>query len=108
MSDKYILRSGAIDEIKRNAGTLYTIEAESLFRKVISLLKNAPAADVVPVVRCKGCKMWREQNIFEHSDTGRIRRSGYCMCSRFTRYEDDFCSNGELQTNGGGGNDVYD
>lgn len=25
-SDKYILRSGAIDAIKRNAGTLYTAE----------------------------------------------------------------------------------
>ena len=50
MSDKYILRSGAIDAIKRNAGTLYTREAEFLFRKVISLLKNAPAADVAEVV----------------------------------------------------------
>lgn len=53
MSDKYILRSGAIDAIKRNAGTLYTREAEFLFRKVISLLKNAPAADVVEVVHAK-------------------------------------------------------
>ena len=50
MSDKYILRSGAIDAIKRNAGTLYTREAEFLFQKVIFLLKNAPAADVAPVV----------------------------------------------------------
>ena len=73
-------------------------------QRVKTLLLRQPAADVAPVVRCKGCKMWREQNIFEHSDTGGIRRSGYCMCSRFTRYEDDFCSNGELQTNGGGDN----
>ncbi len=50
MSDKYILRSGAIDAIKRNSGTLYTREAEFLFRKVVSLLKNAPAADVAEVV----------------------------------------------------------
>lgn len=50
MSDKYILRSGAIDVIKRNSGTLYTREAEFLLRKVIFLLKNAPAADVVEVV----------------------------------------------------------
>ena len=55
MSDKYILRSGAIDAIKRNSGTLYTREAEFLLRKVILLLKNAPAADAVPVVRCKDC-----------------------------------------------------
>ena len=49
MSDKYILRSGAIDAIKRNSGTLYTREAEFLLQKVIFLLKNAPAADVVEV-----------------------------------------------------------
>lgn len=55
MSDKYILRSGAIDAVKRNSGTLYTREAEFLLRKVISLLKNAPAADVVEVVRCRDC-----------------------------------------------------
>ena len=54
MSDKYILRSGAIDVIKRNSGTLYTREAEFLLRKVIFLLKNAPAADVAPVVRGSG------------------------------------------------------
>lgn len=62
MSDKYILRSGAIDAIKRNAGTLYTREAEFLLQKVIFLLKNAPAADVVPVVRCKNCKWFADNN----------------------------------------------
>lgn len=40
MSDKYILRSGAIDAIKRNSGTLYTREAEFLLQKVIFLLKK--------------------------------------------------------------------
>ena len=62
MSDKYILRSGAIDAIKRNSGTLYTREAEFLLQKVIFLLKNAPAADVVPVVRCKDCKWFADNN----------------------------------------------
>jgi hypothetical protein len=42
MSDKYILRSGAIDAIKRNSGTLYTREAEFLLQKVIFLLKMLP------------------------------------------------------------------
>lgn len=55
MSDKYILRSGAIDAIKRNSGTLYTREAEFLLQKVIFLLKNAPAADVVEVVHGQWC-----------------------------------------------------
>lgn len=57
MSDKYILRSGAIDAIKRNAGTLYTREAEFLLQKVILLLKHAPAADVAEVVHGGGLKM---------------------------------------------------
>lgn len=55
MSDKYILRSGAIDAIKQNAGTLYTREAEFLLQKVIFLLKNAPAADVAEVVHGQWC-----------------------------------------------------
>ena len=62
-------------------------------------IREMPAADVAEVVRCKDCKMWGAQNIFEHSDTGRMRRGGYCSCSRFIRYEDEFCSSGEYQTN---------
>ena len=93
MSDKYILRSGAIDAIKRNAGTLHTREAESLFRKVIYLLKNAPAADVVPVVLCKNCKWFADNNGGE-----------WYGCKMFhvvritpedTPKPDDFCSYGE-------------
>lgn len=67
--------------------------------KLVFAFASAPAADVVEVVRCRDCKMWEKQNIFEHSDTGGMRRVGYCRCSRFTRYEDDFCSSGEHQTN---------
>lgn len=64
-------------------------------------VRDMPAADVAEVVYCKDCKMWEKQNIFEHSDTGSMRRGGYCQCSRFTRYEDDFCSFGEYRTNTG-------
>lgn len=63
MSDKYILRSGAIDAIKRNAGTLYTREAEFLLQKVIFLLKNAPAADVAEVVYGRWIRPhWKNNN----------------------------------------------
>lgn len=86
MSDKYILRSGAIDAIKRNAGTLYTREAEFLLQKVIFLLKNAPAADVVPVVPCKDCKHYRNHPnglvLSAHGAKGErarlFRRGGLC------------------------------
>lgn len=91
MSDKYILRAGAIDAIKRNSGTLYTREAEFLLRKVILLLKNAPAADVAEVVRCKDC-------IF--------RIEGRCFFRRSLVEPDNFCSWGEYQTNTGGNGNV--
>lgn len=88
MSDKYILRSGAIDAIKRNRGTLYTREAEFLFQKVISLLKNAPAADVAEVVRCKNCKYLVDAT---------INANGFLICdiSDMEIAPDDFCSYGE-------------
>lgn len=86
MSDKYILRSGAIDAIKRNSGTLYTKEAEFLFRKVCSILKNAPAADVASVVRCKDCAHY-----------GHILRDElHACCLYMLPYcrPDDYCSFG--------------
>ncbi len=86
MSDKYILRSGAIDAIKRNSGTLYTREAEFLLRRVILLLKNAPAADVAVVVRCKDCK-----HRTEYGNCGHPRQKGVLPSA----YPFDFCSYGE-------------
>ena len=83
MSDKYILRSGAIDAIKRNAGTLHTREAEFLFQKVISLLKNAPAADVAPVVHGQ----WGDNGI-----PGSMLRG--CSVAAVCVEPDDFCSYG--------------
>lgn len=92
MSDKYILRSGAIDAIKRNSGTLYTREAEFLFQKVISLLKNAPAADVAEVVRCRDCEYLRP-TINVH--TG--KQSGiWCALHDILNVSpDDYCRRGE-------------
>lgn len=88
MSDKYILRSGAIDAIKRNSGTLYTREAEFLLRKVISLLKNAPAADVAEVVRCKDCK-----HRTKYGNCGHPRQKGVLPSA----YPFDFCNYGEAE-----------
>ena len=88
MSDKYILRSGTIDAIKRNSGTLYTREAEFLLRRVILLLKNAPAADVVEVVRCKDCK-----HRTEYGNCGHPRQKGVLPSA----YPFDFCSYGEAE-----------
>nr|DAH29239.1 MAG TPA: hypothetical protein [Caudoviricetes sp.] len=90
MSDKYILRSGAIDAVKRNSGSLYTREAEFLLRKVVLLLKHAPKADVEQVVYCKDCCYCRD---------------GQCVSDeisrRFVPEPYDYCSCGKLKVNGG-------
>lgn len=88
IAEKYGLANGSV--LGRHTGLADCIASE------ISAL---PAADVAEVVRCKYCKMWGEQNIFEHSATGGMRRGGYCSCSRFVRYEDEFCSSGDYKTN---------
>lgn len=90
MPDEYISREAALEITTRTCGDYAAAFAE---------IRKLPAADVAEVVRCKYCKMWGEQNIFEHSATGGMRRGGYCSCSRFVRYEDEFCSSGDYKTN---------
>ncbi len=102
MSDKYILRSGAIDAIKRNAGTLHTREAEFLFQKVIFLLKNAPAADVVEVVRCKDCAM-HYVTLGRDMCTRNAHGSGDHWIGLTATLPDAFCSRGVRKDGGDNG-----
>lgn len=66
------------DDAKRTY-TKDMFDTEEDFERVNDVLDYAPTVDAVSVVRCKDCKMWGKQNIFEHSDTGRMRRGGYCI-----------------------------
>lgn len=97
----YIRREDALFAL-RKAERGGSMTALTRLERAYAEIREMPAADVAEVVRCKDCEMWEKQNVFEHSDTGRMRRGGYCRCSRFTRYEDDFCSFGEYQTNTAG------
>lgn len=60
----------------------------------------------LPVVRCKDCKYVRNLGF----NFGGLRHDSYfCVYNGpVSTGGDDFCSHGELQTNGGGNNDVYD
>ena len=59
------------------------IDNKSFFPAIVAkAIENAPAADVVEVVRCKDCKHWCEP-------TCQIKVSQYGL------YSDDFCSCGE-------------
>jgi hypothetical protein len=54
---EYIEREAAIDFVKNNTPT---IDGETTMQCVERSLKNAPAAEVVEVVRCKDCRYFRE------------------------------------------------
>lgn len=64
------------------------------------LMVEAPAADVVEVVRCKDCHFW---------DTDYKGLNGECVCKLhsligfFTTYRlpDSFCNNGERRSDNG-------
>jgi hypothetical protein len=84
MPKEYIEREAAIAFVKNNTPTLDKMTTIGCVERA---LYNAPAADVVEVVRCKSCK---------HRITDTFGRT---MCSRsFTWIEvnlNDFCSHGE-------------
>lgn len=58
-------------------------------------LDDAEIIDAVPVVRCKDCKFWRDDN---------PRVNGFHCCYRmhniFPMKESDFCSRGERREDG--------
>ena len=83
MDDEYILRSIAIAKL---LGYIIGVD-------VVRRLHEVPAADVAPVVRCKGCK-------YGDYDS---KPDGAMVCLRtkdgFWRKETDFCSYGERKDN---------
>ena len=82
------------------------VEVAKDYNWAITVLDSAPAADVAPVVRCKDCKYVRNLGF----NFGGLRHDSYfCVYNGpVSTGGDDFCSHGELQTNGGGGDDVSD
>lgn len=84
------------------------IEREALLKKasevsvggltigfILSAILNAPAADVVEVVRCKDCKYWVEEKGF-----GMF--CGHWGSTLAESQADDFCSYGEAKMDGKG------
>lgn len=86
MAEKeYIERDSIYSRVKRHTNPYGkpTLDYESGI-KVLDMIKQEPAADVVEVVRCKECKYWRHE---EDLDFVCDRHYGY-------RTSMDFCSNG--------------
>ena len=84
MAGDYIRRDDALEITTRTCGDYAAAFAE---------IRKLPAADVAPVVRCKGCK-------YGDYDS---KPDGAMVCLRtkdgFWRKETDFCSYGERKDN---------
>lgn len=86
---EYIDREVAFDAITDLAGKAPTRSAYEAIWKSARALRKIPAADVVPVVRCKDCE-W-----FMREYGCPIEASGYHGEGRNLPVENDFCSYGE-------------
>ena len=56
----------------------------------IYAVKDAPAVEAVPVVRCRDCLYWQKSSLFRVHTVCR-----YVLDCSVVRREDDFCSRGE-------------
>lgn len=81
---EYIKREDALEITKRTSGDYATAFAE---------IRKIPAADVVPVVRCKDCK---------YLVNATVNDNGFLICdiSDMEITLDDFCSYGERKDGG--------
>ena len=82
------------DYIKREALRDALYDADAITMNGIKILNQFPAADVVPVVRCKDCKY-----AYYYNEEG---CRGF-VCNGYFQYADvesnDFCSYGEMRNN---------
>lgn len=61
----------------------------------VNALRNVPAADVAPVVRCKECKHCRELNRKDRIEEAYADGVLWCTNQSDGVWPDDFCSYGE-------------
>ena len=78
MAKEYIEREALFEAIRKDYEPIS-------FSMVCRHIDEAPAADVVEVVRCKDC------SIYEQGSPG----LGWCSVCDFVRMDNDFCSYGE-------------
>ena len=72
-------------------------DADAITMEGVKILNKFPAADAVPVVRCKDCKHWHKDTVFcEYMSYGEASE-------RVNWYADDFCSYGERKDGDGNG-----
>ena len=67
----------------------------TMAERVLNRVLEAPAADVVEVVRCKDCKFYQHGVIFTDTKFCCRLRNGEGKVVRYNFSDDDFCSYGE-------------
>ena len=68
-----------------------------IIENVITTLSEIPTIDAVPVVRCKNCKYYKEENGFHNI---KFMVCTLSISNHPMRKEGDFCSRGERRTDG--------
>ena len=95
---EYIWREAAIKTMEKADCTLISSDADDCKADYLrEIIESVPAADVVPVVRCKDCIHWDDDPDTYGADYG---PKGKCMKSFETMCADDFCSYGERKDGG--------
>lgn len=90
MTDEYIKRSKALEELNKIPAYLDNGDIQYGVVIAINTIKNVPAADVAEVVRCKDCKNFKIL-------IGHV--VGNCVKHDRITYNNDFCSYVERKNN---------
>ena len=95
MTDEYISREAAIDEIDKwldTVGTALVGKGMSYYGELIGCIEDARTADVAEVVRCASCKYVRPT---VNAHTGEQVGIWCCLHDILNVSPDDYCSRGE-------------
>ena len=97
-----INREALLSFEKMDADLCATCGEHHTAEDVIMMIKTAPTVDAVPVVRCRECKYWGDEDGKMRCSDGvlfaRCKVHNYLLDGRHTGWcptENDFCSYGE-------------
>lgn len=100
MKAEYISREKTLKAIRTSVSEVLNVASNAgrMYQKITEIVESVPAADVVPVVRCRECKHYKEHRTKKYGNL-------ICRCTRMGKYDmdypvkpDDFCSYGERST----------
>lgn len=109
MSEEYIERGALLEELKEKHDCLMQDQEANpavqwygamFYGKAEAIIENAPAADVVEVVRCENCENWREQVPEWCVPEWCGNWFGYCSICMMETTKNHFCSYADRRDGG--------